>query len=79
MVVRGSCAALAVVALLFAWLAADCARMCSMARDGMHMDCWLAKHSGLPCDTGMLILLVLISLSAAASAIFLWSVAPRRA
>ena len=78
MVIRGSSAALAVLALLFAWFAADCARMCSIAHDGMHMDCWIAKHSGLPCDTGMLILLVLLSMASFAGAIYLWSVTPRR-
>jgi len=78
MVVRGSSAALAVFALLFAWLATDCAYMCSMAHDGMHVDCWVARHSALPCDTGTLILLVLLAMMSFAAAIYLWSVTPRR-
>jgi hypothetical protein len=79
MVLRTTVAVLAAFVLSCTVVAVDCARMCMLRGGGMPMDCWFARRTGLACDIGTLILLILVDLVAASIALYLWSLSPRRA
>jgi hypothetical protein len=48
----------------FSALAAQCAWMCHKnPHHQMGMQCWFSERTGLPCDTGTLLLLLLLAIS----------------
>ena len=79
MVFRITTSATAIFTLLSTILAIDCGWMCAMGGFTRHMDCWFAAHTGIPCDTGMLIGLLLATMTGSATTVFLWSIHATRA
>jgi len=73
MIWRLSLAASAVFTLLSVIFAIDCARMCAIGGSSMRMQCWLSAHTGIPCDTGLLIGLMICAMIGSAITGLLWT------
>jgi len=72
MYLRSAIGLAAAFTLASTWFAIDCARACLLGGRGMSRMCWLAMHTGLTCDTGMLITLLLCAMVGAFATILLW-------